>query len=51
MDTSLILQYVLIAAIVLFAGYSLYKIIARNFSSKKFKNKGKPGCDSDCGCG
>jgi len=49
MDTSLILQYVIIAAIVLFAGYSLFKNIRKNFTSKKFK-KGKPGCDSDCGC-
>ena len=49
MDTSLIFQYILIAAIVLFAGYSLFKMIKKNFTSKKFK-KGKPGCDSDCGC-
>lgn len=49
MDNSLIFQYVIIAVIVLFAGYSLFKIIAKNFGSKKFK-KGKPGCDSDCGC-
>ena len=50
MDDSLIFQYVIIAVIVLVAGYSLFKIIAKNFSSKKFKGKGKPGCDSDC-CG
>lgn len=50
MDDSLIFQYVIIAVIVLIAGYSLFKIIAKNFSSKKFKKKGKPGCDSDC-CG
>lgn len=49
MDNSLILQYLIIAAIVLFAGYSLFRIIAKNFGPKKFKN-GKPGCDSDCGC-
>lgn len=49
MDSSLIFQYLLIAVIVLFAGYSLFKIIKKNFVSKKFK-KGKPGCDSDCGC-
>ena len=48
MGTSLIFQYVLIAVIVLFAGYSLFKVIAGNFSSKKFKKKGKPGCDRDC---
>ncbi|MBF8457926.1 hypothetical protein IV494_12130 [Kaistella sp. G5-32] len=50
MDNSLILQYLIIAVIVLFAGYSLFKIVAKNFSSKKFKKKGKPGCDRDC-CG
>lgn len=49
MENSLILQYILIAVIVLFAGYSLFKIIRKNFATKKFK-KGKPGCDSDCGC-
>jgi hypothetical protein len=49
MGNSLIFQYLIIALIVLFASYSLFKIIARNFSSKKFK-KGKPGCDKDC-CG
>ena len=48
MDSSLVFQYILIIAIVLFAGYSLFKIIKKNFASKKFK-KGKPGCDSDCG--
>lgn len=49
MDDSLVFQYVLIVAIVFAAGYSLLRIIRKNFSSKKFK-KGKPGCDSDCGC-
>lgn len=49
MDNSLILQYLIIAAIVLFAGFTLFKIIRKNFAPKKFK-KGKPGCDSDCGC-
>lgn len=43
------IQYFFIAVIVLFAGYSLFKMIKKNFTSKKFK-KGKPGCDSDCGC-
>ena len=50
MDNSLIFQYVLIAAIVFAASYSLFRIIRKNFSSKKFKKTGKPGCDSDCGC-
>ncbi len=48
MDDSLIFQYVIIAVIVLIAGYSLFKIIARNFSSKK-KKKGEFGCDQECG--
>lgn len=50
MDQSLVFQYIIIAVIVIVAGYSLFRIVARNFSSKKFKSKGKPGCDSDC-CG
>ena len=41
MDSSLVFQYILIIAIVLFAGYSLFKIIKKNFASQKFK-KGKP---------
>lgn len=44
----MILQYIIIAAIVLFAGYSLFKIIRRNFSSKKPKH-GEFGCDRECG--
>lgn len=49
MDSSLLLQYILIAAIVLFACYSLFKIIKKNFAPKKFSSK-KTNCDSDCGC-
>lgn len=45
----MLIQYLLIAVIVLFASYSLFRIIRKNFDSKKFK-KGKPGCDSNCGC-
>ncbi|WP_193811248.1 hypothetical protein [Kaistella flava (ex Peng et al. 2021)] len=48
MDDSLIIQYVIVAVIVLVAGFSLFKIIAKNFSSKKFKKRYKPGCDRDC---
>lgn len=48
METSLIFQYVIIAAIVSFAGYSLFKIVANNFNSKK-KKKGEFGCDKECG--
>lgn len=50
MDTSLIVQYIIIAAVVLFAVYTLYRKLKKNFSPKKFQN-GKPGkCDQDCGC-
>jgi len=49
MENNLILQYVIVAAIVLFAVYSIYRILKKTFSPGKFK-KGKPGCDSDCGC-
>ena len=48
MDNSLVFQYIIIAVIVLIAGYSLFKIIVRNFSSKKPK-KGEFGCDQECG--
>jgi hypothetical protein len=48
MGNSMMIQYFIIAVIVLFAGYSLLKIIARNFSSKKPK-KGEFGCDRECG--
>ncbi|MEC5158683.1 hypothetical protein [Chryseobacterium sp. MP_3.2] len=48
MDNSLIFQYIIIAALVLFAGYSLFNIVADSFSSKK-KKKGEFGCDQECG--
>ncbi|SFI37021.1 hypothetical protein [Halpernia frigidisoli] len=46
---ALVFQYIIIAIVFLVAGFYLFKIIAKNFSAKKFK-KGKPGCDQDCGC-
>ncbi|WP_262150085.1 hypothetical protein [Chryseobacterium foetidum] len=49
MDISLILQYVIVFLLVAFAGYSLYKVFRKNFSTKKFKSGGG-GCDKDCGC-
>lgn len=49
METSLVIQYIIIALAVAFAGWYLFKIIRKAFSPGKFK-KGKPGCDSDCGC-
>ena len=44
-----ILQYVIIFAVVLAAGYSLFNIIKKNFSPKKFDSK-RTHCDKDCGC-
>lgn len=49
MVSSLLLQYILVAAIVLFAVYSLFKIIKKNFAPKKFSSK-RSNCDRDCGC-
>lgn len=46
---TLTIQYIIIAVVFVFAAVYLYKIIAKNFSAKKFK-KGKLGCDQDCGC-
>ncbi len=46
MDTSLLIQYILIGLLVLGALYRLYKLFASKFSSKKGKDK--PGCESSC---
>jgi len=46
---SLVLQYVIIFAALLAASYSIYKIIKKNFSPKKFASK-RTHCDKDCGC-
>lgn len=48
MQTSLIFQYIIIAVIVLLATYSLFKIIRRNFASRK-PAKGEFGCNRECG--
>ena len=40
MENNLILQYVIVAVIVLFAAYSIYRILKKTFSPGKFK-KGK----------
>jgi hypothetical protein len=45
----LLFQYIIIAFILAFAGYYLFKIIRNNISFKKFKNSDS-GCDKDCGC-
>lgn len=49
MENSLLFQYILVGLIVVFAVYSLYRIIRKTFSPKKFKSK-RTGCDRDCGC-
>ncbi len=46
---SLVVQYVIIAVIVLGAGYYLFSMIRKKFAPNKFKSK-SPGCNSDCGC-
>ena len=45
MDT-LTVQYIIIAAAVLAAGYSLYRTLTKAFRKS---NKGG-GCDNNCGC-
>ncbi|WP_417428280.1 hypothetical protein [Halpernia sp.] len=45
---SLIIQYIIIAIVFLFAAFYLIKIITENFSTKKQK-KGEFGCDRECG--
>lgn len=47
MDSSI--QYILVALIVGFACYSIFKIFKKNFSPKKFNSK-RTHCDKDCGC-
>ncbi|WP_294218350.1 hypothetical protein [uncultured Chryseobacterium sp.] len=49
MDTSLIIQYILILLIVAFACYSLFRVLRKNFAPKKFSSK-RNSCDKDCGC-
>ncbi|MDV7696621.1 hypothetical protein N6B72_06800 [Chryseobacterium soli] len=49
MNTSLIVQYVLIILIVGFACYSLFRMLRKNFAPKKFSSK-RSQCDKDCGC-
>jgi ABC-type nickel/cobalt efflux system permease component RcnA len=49
MDSSLIVQYVLVLLIVAFACYSLFRVLKKNFAPKKFSSK-RTNCDKDCGC-
>jgi hypothetical protein len=50
MENSALIQYLIVALLVGFAVWYLIRILRKTFSPGKFKN-GKPGCDSDCGCG
>ncbi len=45
MEISLVFQYILLALVVIFACYSIYRKIKNTFSSKNNK-----GCDKGCGC-
>ncbi len=47
METSLLIQYIIIAVLVLAACYSIFKIFKKNFSPKKFKDNDN-GCSSKC---
>ena len=46
MDSTLILQYVIIGLLVLTSLYAIIRKLAKTFSTK---SKGK-NCDQDCGC-
>ena len=46
---SLTIQYIILALVIAFACYSIFKIIRKNFAPKKFSSK-RTGCDKDCGC-
>ncbi|MFT3918238.1 hypothetical protein [Cloacibacterium sp.] len=46
---SVVIQYIIIFAMLLAAGYSLYKVFRKNFTPKKFDSK-RTHCDKDCGC-
>ncbi|MDR2205557.1 MAG: hypothetical protein LBE36_05315 [Flavobacteriaceae bacterium] len=42
-------QYIILALVFAFACFSIFRIIKKNFSAKKFDSK-RNGCDKDCGC-
>lgn len=44
-----LLQYIIVAALVSVACYSIFKTLKKNFSPKKFSSK-RTHCDKDCGC-
>lgn len=49
MTSTLILQYILVALIVVFACYSIFKTIKNQLFPKKHQSK-RTHCDKDCGC-
>lgn len=46
---SLTVQYIILAVAFLFACWSIYRIIRKNFAPKKFSSK-RRDCDKNCGC-
>ena len=42
---TLVIQYIVIGALLLFACFRVWKIFSKNFSKKK-----SGGCDKNCGC-
>ncbi|QOR73254.1 hypothetical protein IMZ16_06850 [Cruoricaptor ignavus] len=49
METSLLIQYIIVGLLVLSAFYAIFRVFRKNFSPKKFSKKG--GCEDNCGCG
>jgi len=46
---AIILQYIIIFALLAMSVYSIFKVIKKTFSPKKFDSK-RTHCDKDCGC-
>jgi hypothetical protein len=44
---SLVIQYIVLGVLFIFACYSVFKILAKNFDPNK-KSKNKKGCDRGC---
>ncbi len=49
METSLLIQYVIIAVLLIAAFYYIFKIFRKKFSLRR-KGSNSNNCDSDCGC-
>lgn len=45
----LVVQYIIVGILLLFACYSIINLFRKNFS-KNNKDKKKSGCDTNCGC-